>query len=109
MTERHKHKTARKRGFKTFRAPEELLDRLEKRSMMETVRTGVDVSGADIIRRGLEMVLDTPLPGKEPDRLDRPCLIVDTVGGGRRCLSCKAEGHAGEDISCGKDGEVMSL
>lgn len=74
---------------KTFRAEPHEFEELEERAMEETVRLGVNVSMSSLIRRGMRMVLETPLPphSREPKI---PCLFVETGFPGEyiKCLTC---------------------
>lgn len=91
-------------GQKTFRAPPELLDALENRALAETVARGAEVGASDIIRRGIEWALAQPLPGAGR----RDCLVVATVGGGRRCLECTAQFSPDGAHACPRDGKAVS-
>lgn len=88
----------------TFRADADFLRRVDERAMLETAQLGVDVSMSDLIRRGLQMVLDTPPPrGPRPERYD--CLAVPMANGGMRCLTCRSETPLGSSkLECLKHG-----
>jgi hypothetical protein len=96
MSEPKKRKPRRRkenarRGFKTFRASVEELRAVEQRAMKESIYSGSPVSSADIIRRGIGLVLASPIPGMKQEPEPSDCLVVDTVGEGKRCLTCKRD------------------
>lgn len=100
----HDRKSPRSKapGIKSFRAKPELLDRLDRRSMEETVHTGREVTATELILRGIDMVLATPVPGKVERR---DCLVVYSAVG-VQCLKCGAAGD-GETVVCKMDGETV--
>lgn len=79
---------------RTLRLTTEQSKALDDRSLMETAITGRDTSVSDLIRRGIDLVLSTPLPAQGGRKDD--CLVVKTVGGGLCCLACGGRAGPGE-------------
>jgi hypothetical protein len=76
---------------KTLRAAPDFLEAVERRALEESLRTGLTVTFSDLVRRGLQMVLDSELP--EHVRGPRmPCSLVRTAGGGLACVTCRIAG-----------------
>lgn len=63
------------------------IERLEERAMEESIRLGVNVNLTNLINRGIDLVLATPLPGK-PARVSK-CNLAPGVGNSTICVECK--------------------
>lgn len=69
--------------------------------MKESIALGLNVDFTTLARRGLEMVLKTPVP-ELPDILE--CTLVPiSQGKGTRCLTCGAS-TSGNDMACARLG-----
>lgn len=76
------------RNQTTLRADPKIMEKLEERALEETMRLGVTVRFADLVRRGMLMVLAEPLPGR-PARIAK-CHLVPNAHGGTSCLECRS-------------------
>jgi hypothetical protein len=65
------------------------IESLEERALEETMRLGVNVTLSNLINRGIQLVLSTPLPGKPA----RPsiCNLAPGVAGSTICLECRTK------------------
>jgi hypothetical protein len=76
---------------KTFRGQPEFFEAVEERALQESLRLGTTVTFSDLVRRGLETVLDSELPPYvRGPRL--PCALVRTASGGLACTVCMVSG-----------------
>jgi hypothetical protein len=94
------------RGQTSIRMAPNLFEALEERALEESMRLGVSIKLADLIRRGAQLVLSEPLPG-QPARVRR-CKVVPTVNDGKTCLECKMTwtSRATEPV-CPRDGRAV--
>lgn len=83
----------------TVRLTPELLRDLHERAERETARRGRNVTVANLIRRGARLVLESDMP------TGSMCNVVQTAGGGTRCLACGVEGTS-EGVRCPADAAV---
>lgn len=89
----------------SVRIDPETIERLEERALEETMRLGVTVRMADIVRRGAVLALAEPLPSKPKGM--RRCSVVPSVEG-NVCLECKASWAKAMRPVCPRDGEPVS-
>jgi hypothetical protein len=93
---------------KTFRASSDFIYSVEDRALQESLRLGREVRFSELIRRGLQMVLDSPLP--EPVTGPRiPCALVPMAGGGVACVECRVSAPAKGSINCPELKREVSL
>lgn len=101
----HKRPLKPKSIQKSVRIPAELVDAIEERAYRETIALNINVDFTTMVRRGLELMLQTPTP--DIPSLN-PCNLVP-IGAGQvmsRCLSCGAQGP-GTTVFCVGKGETI--
>ncbi len=91
---------------KSVRLSPDLIERIEERAMKESIALGLNVDFTTLTRRGLELVLKTPVP-ELPDIIE--CNLVPiSQGKGTRCVTCGASA-GGNDLNCSRlNGKVVT-